>query len=80
MSGALALTEPTLDEVLLTVLRRSRRRARTADCPVCGGAMRRLAEAGMGLQPGADELVCGHCASVLIDEPPPPAAQLRLVT
>ena len=39
MSSALALTEQTLDDVIVGALRQSRRRARTADCPVCGGTM-----------------------------------------
>jgi len=83
MSGALTQIEahgPTLDEVLLAVLRNARLPARTADCPVCGGAMRRLVEASLDVVPAANELVCGDCGSVLVDEPPRPAAgQLRLV-
>ncbi len=79
MSNALAHTEPTLDEVLLAALRQSRLRARTADCPVCGGTMRRLADASTGVSPGPNELVCGECVSVLIDEHPAEGGQLRLV-
>lgn len=80
MSSALALTEPTLDDVIVGALRQSRLRARTADCPVCGGTMRRLAVASPGVQLEQHDLVCGDCVSVLVDEPQPAAGQLRLVS
>ena len=79
MSSALALTEQTLDDVIVGALRQSRRRARTADCPVCGGTMRRLAVASPGVELEPHDLVCGDCASVLVDEPPASVGQLRLV-
>jgi len=80
MSSALALTEQTLDDVIVGALRQSRRRARTADCPVCGGTMRRLAVASPGVELEPHDLVCGDCASVLVDEPSASVGQLRLVS
>jgi hypothetical protein len=42
--------------------------------------MRRLADALLEAAPAANELVCGDCGSVLVDEPPRRAGgQLRLV-
>jgi hypothetical protein len=83
MSGALTVTEalgPTLSDLVLAAIEQSRRPARMATCPVCGGTMRRLADAAGGYAPAANELVCGECASVLVDDPlAPPAGQLRLV-
>lgn len=82
MSGALTVGEaygPTLEEVILSALAGARRPARSAVCPVCGGTMRRLAEASAG-RPVMDELLCGECGSALADAgSPPPAGQLRLV-
>ncbi|MDX6535546.1 MAG: hypothetical protein QOF68_3290 [Gaiellales bacterium] len=82
MSGALTVGEafgPSLEEVLLAALAGARRPARSAVCPVCGGTMRRLANATAG-QPAMDELLCGECGSALADaEPQQPVGQLRLV-
>jgi hypothetical protein len=82
MSGALTVGEafgPTLEEVILTALAGARRPARSAVCPVCGGTMRRLADATAG-QPGMDELLCGECGSALADAAPQQSVgQLRLV-
>ena len=83
MSGALTVTEalgPTLEEAVLAALHNARLPARSALCPVCGGSMRRLADAASGPAPAGNELHCGECGSVLVDEPAPsPAGQLRLV-
>jgi hypothetical protein len=79
MSGALTVGEafgPTLEEVILAALSRSRRPARSAICPVCAGTMRRLAEATAEV-PAANSLVCGECGSSLEDGEP--LGQLRLV-
>jgi len=80
MSNALALTEQTLDDVIVSALRQSRRRARTADCPVCGGTMRRLAVASPVVQLEPHDLVCGDCARVLVAEPPAHTGHLRIVS
>ena len=80
MSGALTVGEafgPTLEEVILAALSRSRRPARSAICPVCAGTMRRLAEATTTV-PTANSLVCGECGSSLEDGEP--LGQLRLVS
>jgi len=80
MSGALTVGEafgPTLDEVILAVLSRSQRPARSAVCPVCAGTMRRLAEATFAV-PTVSSLVCGECGSSLEDGEP--LGQLRLVS
>ncbi len=79
MSGALTIGEafgPTLDEVILSALSRSRRSANPAQCPVCRGPMRRLAEATPRVQ-SLSALVCGECGSTLEDGEP--TGQLRLV-
>jgi hypothetical protein len=81
MSGALTVAEAfgqTLEETLLQALAQSRRPARTANCPVCAGTMRRLASSADDVS-DADELVCGECESVLVDLPGAGAGQLRLV-
>ena len=55
MTGALTVGEafgPTLDEVILAALSGARRPARSAVCPVCGGTMRRLAEAAAAVPVG----------------------------
>jgi hypothetical protein len=83
MSGGLTVTVafgPTLEDVVLQALSGARRPARTAVCPVCGGAMRRWTspEAADADGPGGD-LVCGECDSALI-EPAPSQEQLRLVS
>jgi hypothetical protein len=82
MSGALTVGEafgPSLDEVILAALAGARRPARSAVCPVCGGTMRRLADATAG-QPAMDELLCGECGSALAEaEPQQSGGQLRLV-
>ena len=79
MSAALTLDEafgPTLDEVILAALSRSRRSAQPAQCPVCSGPMRRLAEATSTVS-RSSAVVCGECGSTLDDGEP--AGQLRLV-
>jgi hypothetical protein len=79
MSAALTLDEafgPTLDEVILAAFSRSRRSAQAAQCPVCRGPMRRLAEATSTVL-SASALVCGECGSTLEDGEP--AGQLHLV-
>jgi hypothetical protein len=82
MSGALTVGEafgPSLEDVILAALAGARRPARSAVCPVCGGTMRRLADASAG-SPAMDELVCGECGSALADaEPQHALGQLRLV-
>ncbi len=69
---------PTLEEQLLHALAQSRRPARTAVCPVCGGTMRRPAVCEAEREAPA-ELTCGECESVLVDQPAPGSRQLRLV-
>jgi hypothetical protein len=81
MSSALTVAEalgPTLEEQLLHALAQSRRPARTAVCPVCGGTMRRPAVCEAEREAPA-ELTCGECESVLVDQPAPSSGQLRLV-
>jgi hypothetical protein len=81
MTSALTVGEafgPTLDEVILAVLSRAARPARSAICPVCGGTMRRLADAAAAV-PAANSLVCGECGSSIEDGPEQAPGQLRLV-
>jgi hypothetical protein len=81
MSGALTVGEafgPTLDEVILAALSCAKRPARSAICPVCGGSMRRLADAATAI-PVANSLVCGECGSSIEDAPEAEQGQLRLV-
>jgi hypothetical protein len=82
MSGALTVAEafgPTLEDLLTRTLVQSRRPARTATCPVCGGTMRRLPGADDGAGEPGEELSCGECETVLVDHAAPGAGQLRLV-
>ena len=80
MSGALTVDEafgPTLEQVILDALATSSKPARSAICPVCGGTMRRLADAAAVAV--VHSLVCGECGSSLEDAEQG-AGQLRLVT
>jgi hypothetical protein len=80
MTAALTVEEalgPTLEEVILDALSAACRPARSAICPVCGGTMRRLADA--ATVRAVHSLVCGECGSSL-DDGEPSAGQLRLVT
>ena len=81
MTGALTVGEafgPTLDEVILAAMSGAARPARSAICPVCGGTMRRLADAAAAV-PVANSLACGECGSSIEDGPEPASGQLRLV-
>ncbi len=83
MSGRLTVTAAfgaTLEDVVLRALAGARRAARTAVCPVCGGAMRRWASPDAADVDGpCGDLVCGECESALV-EPDPCQQQLRLVS
>jgi len=78
MTAALTVDEalgPTLEQVILDALACASRPARSAVCPVCGGTMRRLADA--AAVSAVHSLTCGECLSTLEDVAP--AGQLRLV-
>ena len=80
MSGALTVDEafgPTLEQVILEALAAATRPARSAVCPVCGGTMRRLADA--ATVSSVHALACGECGSS-IEDAEPVTGQLRLVT
>jgi hypothetical protein len=78
MTAALTVDEafgPTLEQVILDALASASRPTRSAVCPVCGGTMRRLADA--AAVSSVHALTCGECLSTLEDAAP--AGQLRLV-
>jgi hypothetical protein len=78
MTAALTVDEalgPNLEQVILDALASASRSARSAVCPVCGGTMRRLADA--AAVSAVHSLTCGECFSTLEDSAP--EAQLRLV-
>jgi hypothetical protein len=80
MTAAVTVDEafgPTLEQVILDALHASSKPARSAICPVCGGTMRRLADAAAVAV--IHSLVCGECGSSLEDLEDSPG-QLRLVT